>query len=98
MKHKIYIGGKISGLTPEQFHKNFDDAKRKVQGLNPDSEIVIPTDLCHDDWDWETCMGICLDALWDCDKLYVLPNWEGSKGTFIETKIANKLGIPVIYL
>jgi hypothetical protein len=31
------------------------------------------------------------------DAIYLLPNWEKSKGTLAEIEIAEKLGIPVFY-
>lgn len=95
---KIYIAGKISGLTPEQFHQKFDLAKKLVQVKNPDSEVIIPTDLCEDYWGWEKCMDTCINALWECDCVYMMPDWEDSKGSFIEKKIAEKLGLEVCFL
>lgn len=100
MKHfnKIYIGGKISGLTPAEFHLKFDKAKTAVQYMHPKSTVIIPTELCEDDWDWEHCMDVCLDTLWNCDCIYLMPDWKSSRGSFIEKKIAEKLGIQIYYL
>lgn len=98
MKKKIYIAGKITGLTPEQFHYKFDQAKHLVEKDNPNAEVIIPTDLCNDDWGWEKCMDICLDTLWECNCIYMMPDWKDSKGSFIERKIAEKLGMEIFYL
>lgn len=98
MYKKIYIAGKITGLTPEEFHHKFEMAQMEVQKLNPGSEVIIPTNLCNDNWGWEKCMDICLDTLWECDCIYMMPDWKDSKGSFIEKKIAEKRGIKVYYL
>lgn len=98
MERKIYVGGKVSGLAPSEFHAKFDKAKALVQKLNPDAEIIIPTDLCNDDWNWEKCMDVCLDALWNCDTLYLMSDWKDSKGSFIEKKIAEKRCMKIFYL
>lgn len=95
---KIYIGGKVSGLTPEEFHSKFNSAKDTVKKRYPNAEILVPVDLCDDNWGWEHCMDVCLDALWTCDVLYLMPDWKDSKGSFIEKKVAEKLGIKVLYL
>ncbi len=98
MIQKIYIAGKVSGLTPEEYHKNFDNAKTLVYAYYPYAEIITPTDLCDDSWDWDKCMDICIDALWDCDAIVLLENWKDSRGAIIERKLAQKLGIPIMEL
>lgn len=98
MGNKIYIAGKITGLTPEQFHNKFDIARLLVKRKHPNAEIIIPTELCDDSWGWEKCMDVCIDTLWGCDTIYLMPDWKDSKGSFIEKKIAEKLGIKVLYI
>lgn len=98
MKKYIYIAGKISGLTPQEFHAKFENARKLVKIVNPEAEVIIPTDLCDDDWSWEKCMDTCIDALWKCDCIYMMPDWKDSKCSFIEKKIAEKRGIKVYYL
>ena len=46
---KIYIGGKITGLSVPEYRKKFEKAKKMVQSKYPDAEVIIPTDLCPDD-------------------------------------------------
>lgn len=96
MIKKIYIAGKVTGLTPEQYHKNFDDAKELVQSQYHYADIVIPTELCNDDWSWEQSMEVCIDALWDCDAIVLMENWKDSRGAIIERKLAQKLEIPIL--
>jgi hypothetical protein len=98
MIKKIYIGGKITGLTPEQYCKNFRDAKEIVCSYYPYAEIIAPTELCDDNWSWEYSMEICIDALWNCDAIVLLENWHDSRGAIIERKLAQKLGIPIMEL
>lgn len=50
---KVYIAGKVSGLTPEEFHKKFNECRDEVAKHVEYGDIITPTDLCDDDWDWD---------------------------------------------
>lgn len=98
MIKKIYIAGKVTGLTPEEYHKNFDDARTIVYTYYPYAEIILPSELCDDDWSWERSMEVCIDTLWGCDAIVMMENWKDSHGAIIERKLAQKLGIPIMEL
>ncbi len=95
---KIYIGGKITGLSVPEYRKKFEKAKKMVQSKYPDAEVIIPTDLCPDDMSWADSMDICIDTLWECDAIFFTHDWQDSHGSMIEKKIAEKLGIVIIYI
>lgn len=97
-KKKIYIGGKITGLPVNEYRKKFEEARKTVASIYPNAEVIIPTDLCPDDMGWAESMEICIDTLWNCDMICFTPDWKDSHGSLIEKKLAEKLGIKIIYL
>lgn len=95
----VYIAGKITGLTPEEYRSIFNSCRDWLShNIWNGYQIITPTDLCEDDWDWSTCMEICVNALKKCVAVYFLPNWEDSKGATCEKYIANALGLRIIDL
>lgn len=90
---KVYISGKVSGMEVEAtklFKKAEEDIK--ALGLIP----VNPMTLNHiHDKSWSSYMKEDLKALLECDAIYLLPNWNQSKGAAIEHNIAVWLGIKV---
>ena len=100
-KLKIYIAGKISGCTPKQFHKKFDDCAdwiRRNVSFGEDYEVINPTTLCEDDWPWLKCMETCVPELRKSDFLFLMPDWMESKGAVCEYYIAVERGIMIEYL
>lgn len=83
MKKKIYISGKITGLTPEEAFNLFNNAA-----------MTIPHD--HDKT-WLNYMRNDLKALLDCDAVFMLYNWKDSKGAKVEHDLAESLGLEIIY-
>lgn len=98
MFKKIYIGGKITGLPIDEYRNKFELAKKRVQKEFPNAEVIIPTELCPDDMSWSDSMEICIDTLWNCDAVCFTPDWKDSHGSLIERKIAEKLGLCIMYI
>lgn len=95
----VYIAGKITGLTPDEYRSKFNKCRAWLShNISSVYQIITPTDLCEDDWDWDTCMEICVNALKKCVAVYFLPNWKDSKGATCERYIANALGLRIIDL
>ena len=46
---------------------------------------------------WGTCMSITLALLEECDSIYMLKDWEHSKGAQIEHTFAAGLGKEIVY-
>lgn len=91
----VYLSGKITGLSEEEYKKAFNKAETKLKEfgyrvINPARKGVIPG------YEWEDYMRDCIKDLCDADLLYHLPNWEDSKGAKLEHEIAIKLKIPVL--
>lgn len=92
---KIYISGKISGI--EQEAKTLFDCAEialKLKGYEPINPMIIKHD--HD-LSWESYMKADLKALLDCHAIYMLKNYEDSRGAKIEFKLATDLGMKVIF-
>lgn len=93
----VYLGGKVTGLTPSEYHTNFDKYKEWLQTKIPDEyQIIVPVDLCNDNWSWFKCMDICVEILKKCICLYLMPDWKDSKGAVCEKYIAEALGLRVV--
>ncbi len=90
---KAFISGAISGRL-DTYKSFFDEAvdhfrEIYIESYNP-SIIDIKTP-------WEVAMEETLSQLRKCDFVYVLKNWENSKGVKIEIEQAKKLNIPIFY-
>lgn len=91
-KPKVYISGKISGLSEKVYKNNFNSAELYLTGLgydavNPVSEVTIPNGT------WEDYMRRDIKLLCDCDYIYLIEGWEDSDGASLEKLIADNLGI-----
>lgn len=96
---KVYIAGKVSGFEPSVFHYKFDKCKETIQKHLPEgTEIIVPTDLCDDDWGWEKCMDVCVGTLITCNLVVVMDDWNSSKGAQEEIRIATENNIPIWFL
>lgn len=90
MKPKIYISGKITGMEDEA-KILFEKAEAEL--IEKGFEVVNPMKLNHDhDKSWKSYMRVCVDTLFDCDYIYMLDNWQLSRGAKIEYNLAYKLG------
>ena len=83
---KIYIAGKISGLSVEDYTNNFAKAERYLFGKG--YEPVNPLDFTTENMSWNECIKICLEVLERCDGIYLMRNWKDSKGARLEYKKA----------
>ena len=91
----IYISGPITGIeaTAPQLFKEAEDFL-KAKGY----EVVNPMTINHDhDKSWVSYMKTDIIALMGCDGIFMLDNWEESKGACIEYYLAIKLGYKVIF-
>lgn len=99
---KVYISGKISGLTTEEALNNFEIAenylKDKFESKGVALTLINPMKLEHNhDKSWEEFMKEDIGALLSCDAIYLLKNWGDSRGARIERAIALELGIEIVY-
>ena len=87
-KAKIYIAGRVSGLKPEVYEKQFATVKAELEKAG--HEVINPlTDIPHEDTtNWGLTIMECLPYVADCDCIALLPGWEKSNGAQIEYHFA----------
>lgn len=90
---RVYISGPMTGcphLNRDAFNAA-EDALRLVgyDPINPSSN-GLPDDASYDEH-----MRADLRMLLDADAVAVLPGWELSRGSQIETRLASDLGMPI---
>jgi hypothetical protein len=94
---KIYISGKITGLSPAEYLPLFDEAEFNLK-LAGFTDIVNPTKLgIAPDEDWKTAMDVCMPALEQCDTIYMLENWPQSFGARRELTRAMEKKFKVVF-
>lgn len=95
-KHKIYISGKMGGLTDYEINKNFHQAKIECETLG--FEVISPNDLPHQHGrTWPEFMREDIIAMiTHCSHIYALKNWRDSPGARIEINLALELGFNII--
>lgn len=93
---KIYIAGKITGLDREAVIAKFAviAAKLTEQGHEPFVPCVLPDylDVPHGDY-----MHVCYAMIDICDAIYMLKDWQESKGARMELQYAADWQKKIIY-
>lgn len=99
---KIYISGKITGEP--NYKEKFEKAvhfliknskticgEDKITPYNPAS-LNLPKNAT-----WKDYMNYDLKILLDCDAIYMLENWQESKGARLELIVAAELEKKIFY-
>ena len=103
-KMKIYVAGPMSGYSLYNFPA-FDAAALKLR--REGHEVVSPAELdriahVHEFTEnlppnfMREAMRRDLDAICDCDAIYLLKGWEKSSGVTVELALANLLKLTVV--
>lgn len=96
MSNRIYIAGKITGLTEPRYKYLFETAEQGFLLLK--YEVINPVKLPDDhDKSWKAYMRVCLPALRTCNYIFMLNNWADSRGARLEEWYAKRYGIKPIY-
>jgi hypothetical protein len=106
MAKLVYLSGKVSGLTKEQYTDLFQRAADLVSaaGMEPVNPIEVVLDKCAgvaecggegEIHHWTCYMKHDLRDMLVCDGVVVLPNWTQSTGAGIEVDLADRLGMPI---
>ena len=100
MKTKIYISGKISGLTEREYRQNFDDAQFVLFRMNCGFIFVNPCNIkpllgIKSYWCY---MEADIWALLFCSHVAFQKNWIDSKGARIEMLVAILFNKKIIML
>lgn len=92
---KIYISGKITGL--DNYAELFKNAQNLL--IEQGYEVINPVELDHTghDQSWESFMKVDLKALINCDSIFMLKNWNKSKGAIVEYHLARDLNMNIYY-
>lgn len=64
---------------------------------NTQLAVVNPAAFPIEGLPWLRCMAYCLRRLRKCDYIYMLPDWEESRGARLEHQMAKWLNIKIIY-
>lgn len=100
---KIFISGKITGEPVYECAEKFRYAWLMIlEGWNGFCHVdsaVNPLELegIHFGISHEEAMKICFDALKECTHIYMLEDWEESKGAKMEHEFAKQNGLTIIY-
>ena len=97
---KVYLSGKIAGLTEDEYRENFAQAAIAALDFFPDEQVTIvnPTTLPAIHNSWADYMIRDLMLLKDCDAIVMLTNWPDSIGARTEHTFAEGMGIDIHYL
>lgn len=94
---KVYIAGKISGLSESEFKLKFNRGEEKVKELGVKKmNIVNPARYTIDSGSWSEYMRLCLSRLLECDTIFMLDNYKDSRGARFELLTAETLGMNII--
>lgn len=94
---KIYISGKITGDS--RYIKKFKKVEKKIRKQYKGCEVInpaiilktMPKNTTHAEY-----MQISLPLLDMCDSIYLLPDWEESKGANMEYHMALDKGYEIL--
>lgn len=93
---KVYISGKITGLPISEAEERFKDAEDLITALN-----LIPVNPLNNGLprhsSWEEHMARDIELLKTCEAIFMLDNWEDSRGAKIEYEFAIGAGKKVMY-
>lgn len=96
---RIYISGKITGLDMLEATSNFQKAESFLIEKYGDIEVVNPMVAVpyEKNKTWEQYMLDDIELLFACDSIYMLNNWEDSKGARVECSIAKELSKTILF-
>ena len=98
MKKKIYISGKITGLSEEEAANNFFAGEFQIlkEGNIPVNPLkIIPYE---DGLTWNDYMRADIKELVDCNEILMLPNYKDSRGALLELDIAIRMELTVRFM
>lgn len=93
---KIYISGQISGQPIDSVREKFERAERRIKAMGLDPVNPMKNGL-PENAPWELHMALDIVLLMGCESIYLLPDWEHSRGATLEKTIAELTGKQLIY-
>ena len=92
---KIYISGKISGDDPQAVRDKFVYAAQQVRDMGHEPICPLDNGLGWED-QWRDHMVADNAMLFQCDGIYLLPDWHLSIGARIEANIAAECDMKIL--
>ena len=92
---KIYISGQITGLDIDKVHNKFQIVENEI--IANGNEAVNPMKILTGNHSWVDYMKADLIELFKCDAIYMLSDWQNSRGAKLEYHIANEVGLQIIF-
>lgn len=93
---KVYISGKITGLPITEAEERFKDAEELITALNLTPVNPLKNGLPRHST-WEEHMAKDIELLKQCEAIFMLENWEDSRGAKIEYDFAIGSGKTIMY-
>lgn len=92
----IYISGQITGLVLKEAKANFDQAEALLleKGYKPLNPLKVNPPLSSKSW--KEYMLEDIAQLFNCEGIFLLDNWQDSKGARIEQFIAQEMGMMIL--
>lgn len=106
---RIFLSGPISGkpnLNREAFNAEEILLLEAGNTVFSPFHITPPSEETLGFWEaigwkkeeeWRYYMKVCVGQIPLCDEMRMLPDWQNSKGSVWEHRIAQMLGIPITY-
>lgn len=93
---KIYIAGKISGLNRDSVIQKFEAAQKSLVAKG--HQVFIPSVLpAYEEVSHEDYLHICYAMIDICDTVYMLSDWQQSKGARMELQYACDYRKKILY-
>ena len=99
----VYVAGPITSATQKEEDRRILNAVKAGTILYKEGKTpFIPHQNTHDfylfeDFSWEDYLKMDLPILKRCDSIYMLKDWEHSKGARIELEHAKKWKLKIYY-
>ena len=101
---RIYLSGKITGLEKEEVAYRFDKAKvlaSHIHGLKGEHIDISDPSFLEGDMPgatYEAYMKQALINMLECEEIYMLKEWETSRGACLELQVAAACGLKINFL
>ena len=99
-KPMVYVSGAISGVDTLFARAEFNLAEEEAHKLYPGYSVYNPYVVgagLPKDWTYDQIMNLDLAVLEDCEVIYMMDNWQMSKGAKIEHDFAKSHNIEIVY-
>ena len=93
---KVYISGAVSNIPEKEYTRKFKCSQLAFEWIG--CKVINPVEIpVTHDRSWKAFMKVDLLALKDCDTIFMMNCWKGSRGAKIEHWFALRYGKRIIY-